>query len=56
LLSAQEPVILSASVRVRFPEAAPTVDEVDEPAAVPDIRKLIETDYRYVIYYRVVDR
>ncbi len=36
-----------------FPEAAPAVDE---PAEVPGTRKLIETDYRYVIYYRVVDR
>ena len=36
-----------------FPQAAP---EIDEPAAVPGTRKLIETDYRYVIYYRVVDR
>jgi len=36
-----------------FPEAAPAVDE---PGAVPGTRKLIEVDYRYVIYYRVVDR
>jgi len=36
-----------------FPEAAP---EIDEPGAVPGTRKLIEADYRYVIYYRVVDR
>lgn len=36
-----------------FPEAAPAVDE---PSAVPGTRKLIEVDYRYVIYYRVVDR
>ncbi len=34
-----------------FPEAAP---EIDEPGAVPGTRKLIETDYRYVIYYRVL--
>ena len=36
-----------------FPEAAP---EVDEPGAVPGTRKLIEADYHYVIYYRVVQR
>ena len=36
-----------------FPEAAPALDE---PGAVPGTRKLIEGDYRYVIYYRVVDR
>ncbi len=36
-----------------FPEAAPAVDE---PGAVPGVRKLIEVDYRYVIYYRVVNR
>ena len=36
-----------------FPEAAPAVDE---PGAVPGTRKLIETDYHYVIYYRVVER
>ncbi len=34
-----------------FPEAAP---QIDEPGAVPGTRKLIETDYRYVIYYRVI--
>ena len=36
-----------------FPESAP---EIDEPAVVPGTRKLIEVDYRYVIYYRVIDR
>jgi len=36
-----------------FPEAAPAVDE---PGAIPGTRKLIEADYRYIIYYRVVDR
>ena len=36
-----------------FPEAAP---EVDEPGAVPGTRKLVEVTYRYVIYYRVIDR
>lgn len=36
-----------------FPEAAPALDE---PGAVPGTRKLIEGDYRYVIYYRVVER
>lgn len=36
-----------------FPDAAP---EVDEPGAIPGTRKLIEADYHYVIYYRVVDR
>lgn len=36
-----------------FPDAAP---EVDEPGAVPGTRKLVETHYRYVIYYRVTGR
>ena len=38
---------------LHFPEVAPVMDE---PGAVPGTRKLIETDYRYIIYYRVVDR
>lgn len=46
--------ILAAIKRVCiFPEAAP---EVDEPGAVPGTRKLVEATYRYVIYYRVIDR
>jgi len=36
-----------------FPEAAP---EVDEPGAIPGTRKLVETQYRYVVYYRVTGR
>ena len=36
-----------------FPEAAP---DIDESGAVPGTRKLIEVDYRYVTYYRVVNR
>jgi len=38
-----------------FPDAAPRVVSVDEPGHVPGTRKLIETEYRYVIYYRVTD-
>jgi addiction module RelE/StbE family toxin len=36
-----------------YPDSAPGVDE---PGAVPGTRKLIETPYRYVISYRVVQR
>lgn len=36
-----------------FPDAAPQVISANEPGAVPGTRKLIETEYRYVIYYRV---
>lgn len=36
-----------------LPEAAPTVDE---SGAVLGTRMLIEADYRYIIYYRVVER
>ena len=36
-----------------FPEAAP---EADQPGEVLGTRKLIEATYRYVIYYRVIDR
>ena len=36
-----------------FPEAAP---EVDQPGEVLGTRKIIEAPYRYVIYYRIVDR
>lgn len=36
-----------------FPEAAP---EVDQPGEVLGTRKIIEATYRYVIYYRIVDR
>ncbi len=38
-----------------FPDAAPQVVSANEPGAVPGTRKLIETEYRYVIYYRVAD-
>jgi len=38
-----------------FPEAAPQVAGADEPGNVPGTRKLIETEYRYVMYYRVMD-
>ena len=38
-----------------FPEAAPQVTSVDQSGGVPGTRKLIETEYRYVIYYRVAD-
>lgn len=38
-----------------FPDAAPRVVSADEPGDVSGTRKLIETEYRYVIYYRVVD-
>jgi plasmid stabilization system protein ParE len=34
-----------------YPAAGP---EIDESSAVPGTRKLIEAQYRYVIYYRVV--
>lgn len=34
-----------------FPEAAPAFDE---PSPVLGVRRLIEVDYRYIIYYRVV--
>ena len=35
-----------------FPEAAP---QLDQPGDILGTRKLIETPYHYVIYYRVVD-
>jgi toxin ParE1/3/4 len=35
-----------------FPDAAPLVDQ---PGEILGTRKLIETAYHYVIYYRVVD-
>lgn len=38
-----------------FPEAAPLVLSADEPDNTSGVRKLIETKYRYVIYYRVMD-
>jgi len=36
-----------------FPDAAPLVDE---PGEILGTRKLIETQYRYVLYYRVIDQ
>ena len=36
-----------------FPAAGP---EVDESSPVPGTRKLIGAQYRYVLYYRVVER
>jgi plasmid stabilization system protein ParE len=38
-----------------FPEAAPRVVGISESSAVPGTRKLIEGEYRYIIYYRVTD-
>jgi plasmid stabilization system protein ParE len=38
-----------------FPDAAPRVVSANEPSQVPGTRKLIEPEYHYVIYYRVVD-
>ena len=36
-----------------FPDAAP---EVDQPGEVLGARTFVEATYRYVIYYRVIDR
>jgi plasmid stabilization system protein ParE len=46
--------ILATIQRARlYPASAP---EVDQSSAVPGTRKLVEAQYRYVMYYRVIDR
>ncbi len=47
-----ESIIAAIEQACMFPNAAPQVIS-NEPGAVPGTRKLIETHYRYVIYYRV---
>jgi len=50
-----EPILAAIEQACLFPEAAPQVAGADEPGNVPGTRKLIETEYRYVMYYRVMD-
>jgi toxin ParE1/3/4 len=47
-----ESIIAATEQACMFPNAAPQVVG-NEPGAVPGTRKLIETHYRCVIYYRV---
>jgi plasmid stabilization system protein ParE len=47
-----ESIIAAIEQACLFPNAAPQVVR-NEPGAVPGTRKLIETRYHYVIYYRV---
>jgi toxin ParE1/3/4 len=47
-----ESIIAAIEQACMFPSATPQVVS-NEPGAVPGTRKLIETQYRYVIYYRV---
>lgn len=48
-----ESIVATLEQTCRFPEAAPRVIGTSEPSSVPGTRKLIEGEYRYVIYYRV---
>ncbi len=50
-----ESILAAIEQACLFPEAAPQVAGADEPGNVPGTRKLIETEYRYVMYYRVMD-
>jgi len=50
-----ESILAAIEQACLFPEAAPQVAGADEPGNAPGTRKLIETEYRYVMYYRVMD-
>jgi len=50
-----ESILAAIEQACLFPEAAPQVAGADEPGDAPGTRKLIETEYRYVMYYRVMD-